>query len=138
MNSREKHNDDPLWNYINPEVIVKAPDGFTTKVMNAVHNEPVPVRKRALFSGRNLIPAVSASVVMLLILLTFLLPGNKNDTVLSPAMDALKKIKISLPEFDMSSFLSFEIPVTFVYVLIGILILSLLDRALNVMFHREK
>jgi hypothetical protein len=135
MNNREKHNEDPLSNYFNPEVIEKAPDGFTEKIMAAVHNEPVPVRKRALFSKINLVPAVSVSVVIILMLLTFLLPGSKNDSLLSPALDALKNIKISLPEFDTSSFLSFEIPATLIYVLIGILILSLLDRALNVVLN---
>jgi len=138
MNNREKHIEDPLRNYITPEVIEKAPDGFTSKVMTAIHQEPVPVRKMALFSGRNLVPAVSALVVIVLILLTFLLPGSENNNLLSPAMDFLKNIRISLPEFDITSFLSFEIPATLIYVLIGILILSLLDRALNIVFHREK
>jgi hypothetical protein len=138
MNNREKHSEDPLRNYINPEVFEKAPEGFTAKVMNVVQKEPVPVRKQALFSMRNLVPAVSASVVIMLILLTILFPGSKNDSILLPAMDALKKISISLPEFDISSFLNFDIPATLIYVLIGILILSLFDRALNIVFHREK
>jgi len=138
MNNGNKHNEDPLLNYITPEVIERAPAGFTAKVMNAVHNEPVPERKRVLFSRKNLVPAVSSSVFMLLILLTFLMPGSNNDTLLSPALDILKKITITIPEFDLNSFLSFEIPATLIYILIGLLILSLLDRALNVVFHREK
>jgi hypothetical protein len=138
MNNIEKHREDPLRNYITPEIIEKAPEGFTSRVMTAVHKEPVPVRKRTLFSRSNIVPAVSASVVMVLILLAFLLPGTKNDTLLSPALDIFKKISVSIPEYDIRSFLNFEIPPTLIYVFIGILILSLLDRALNIVFHREK
>jgi hypothetical protein len=138
MNNREKHVEDPLRNYITPEIIEKAPEGLTARVMTAVHKEPVPVRNRALFSRRNIVPAVSASVFMALILLAFLLPGTRNDTLLTPALDIFKKISVSIPEYDFRSFLNFEIPPTLIYVLIGIFILSLLDRALNVVFHREK
>jgi hypothetical protein len=138
MNNIEKHREDPLRNYIIPEIIEKAPEGFTARVMTAVHKEPLPVRERILFSRRNIVPAVSASFVIILILLAFLLPGSNNDTLLSPALDIFKKISLSIPEYDIRSFLNFEIPPTLIYVLIGILILSLLDRALNLVFHREK
>lgn len=138
MNNPEKHKEDSLWNYINKEATENAPAGFTAKVMTAIHKEQVPVRKSLLFSRKNLVPAVSATVVIILILLTLLLPGNKNDVLFSSAIDALKSIKISIPEFDISSILSFEIPATLVYVMLGILILSLFDRALNTLFHRGK
>jgi hypothetical protein len=138
MNNRKKNTEDPLRNFIAPEIIEKAPDGFTARVMTAIQKEKVPVRKSTWFSRRNIVPAVSASVVMVLILLTFLLPGTRNDSLLSPALDIFKRFSASIPEYDISSFLSFEIPPTLIYVLIGILILSLLDRALNVVFHREK
>jgi hypothetical protein len=138
MNNQVKHNDDLLRKYINPEEIEKAPEGFTLKVMTAVQIEPVQSKYSFSFSGKYLVPVISASVILILVLVTLLLPGSNNDSLLSPALDVLKKIKISLPEFDISSFLNFNIPVTLVYVLIGILILSLFDRALNVVFHREK
>lgn len=138
MNNLEKHKKDSLWNYINQEATENAPVGFTAKVMTAVHKEQLPVRKRLLFSRKNLVPAVSATVVVILVLLTFLIPGNKNDALFSPAIDALKEIKISVPEIDLSSFLNFQIPVTLVYVMFGLLILSLFDKALNTLFHREK
>jgi hypothetical protein len=138
MNNLMKHEVDPLRNYINKEGTEKAPEGFTAKVMAAVQIEPVLLKKSVLFSRKNLVPAISASVVSILILLTLLMPGSDNDSFLSPAFDVLKKIKISLPEYDISSLMNFSIPATLVYVLIGILILSLLDRALNLVFHREK
>jgi hypothetical protein len=138
MNSQVKQEEDPIRNYINPEVIERAPEGFTLKVMAAVQSEPVPSVKSGLFARKNLVPAISGAVVLILILLAILIPGSKNDSLLSPALDVLEKIKISLPEYDFSSLLNFNIPVSLVYVFTGILILSLLDRALNVVFHREK
>lgn len=138
MNSRENHREDPLRDYITPEIIEKAPEGFTAKVMTAVHKELIPVRKKALFLRRNVVPVVSASVVMILILLTFILTGSTNESLLSPVLDIFKKISFSLPEYDIRSLLNFEIPPTLIYILIGIFILSLLDRALNVIFHRGK
>jgi hypothetical protein len=138
MNNQVKHKEDPLRNYINPEVIEKAPEGFTSKVMAAVQTEPLPATKGVLLSGKNLVPLIFAFVVLILIIFALLIPGSNNDSLLSPALDVFKKINISLPDYDISSLLRFDIPVSLVYVFIGILFLSLFDKALNVVFNRDK
>jgi hypothetical protein len=62
----------------------------------------------------------------------------KGDSLTFPVMDLLKTIKVSLPELDLNSIFKFNLPATLLYVFVAILMLSLFDRALYGVFHREK
>jgi hypothetical protein len=134
MNNQEKYKEDLLRQYIGPERIEKAPEGFTSKVMTRVHLETQPLA----VSGRSVktytIPLISAAVTILLIAAALLFSGNQSDT---SAFALLKHIKISLPELNLSSLFRFTLPSVLVYVLIGILILTVFDTALYGIFHRE-
>ena len=68
----------------------------------------------------------------------FLIPGSETDFLTLTAAELFKNIKLSLPEIDLTSIFSFNLPALLIYVFIGILVLTLLDKALNVLFHSEK
>lgn len=138
MNNRDKYNEDLLRQYITSEQIEKAPEGFTSKVMSQIQMEPVQQKERSWLRHRSLIPVISFSITVLLILAALLIPESKPDSVVLTFSQLFKSIKFTLPEFDLSSIFSFRLPSLLIYVFIGILILSLFDRALNLLFHREK
>lgn len=132
MNKKTKNSDDILNGYIKPELIEKAPDGFTARVMRSVQFEPIPLK-----NTRNLVPVISGMVTILLILTAFLIPGNDSGTPLIPAVNLLKHIKGTMPSFSLNSIFNFSFPALVVYIFIGILILTLFDRALNIFFHQR-
>lgn len=138
MNKQEKYEEDLLSRYINPEGIEKAPEGFTTNVMSLIKTENEPVKAAPKPGKRSLVPVISGAVTVLLIALVFLMPDNKSDIMTLSALELLKNIKVSLPEIDMTSLFRSNVPATLFYGLLGILILSLLDRALYGVFHKEK
>jgi len=137
MDKQEKYKEDLLRQYINPERIEKAPEGFTSKVMTRIQLETVPLKVAGRLQNRNLVPIISTGITILLIVLAFLLPGSEADSLSLPVINVLKNIKISLPQVNFTSIFSFNLPGLLIYVFIGILILTLFDRALNMLFHRE-
>ena len=138
MINQEKYTDDRLKQYVNPEMIEKAPEGFTSKVMTQIRMEPLPLISAGRSSKRNPVPYISAAVTILLLVAAFLLPGNKSDATTLPLINLINNVKSSLPVFDLSSIFRITIPTVMIYVFIGILILSVFDRALYGIFHREK
>jgi hypothetical protein len=137
MNKQEKYDEDLLSRYVNPEGIEKAPEGFTTNVMSLIKTENEPVEAAIKPRKRSLVPVISGAVTVLLIALVFLMPDNKSDIMTLSALELLKNIKVSLPEIDLTTLFRSNLPATFFYGLLGILILSLLDRALYGVFHKE-
>lgn len=138
MINQEKYTEDRLKQYVNPEMIEKAPEGFTSKVMAQITMEPVSITLAGRSAKRSPIPYISAAVTILLVIAALLIPGNKSDATAIPVLDLINNIKSSLPQFDLSSIFRLSIPSVMIYVIIGILILSVFDRALYGMFHREK
>lgn len=138
MNKQKTDDEDLLSSYINHEKIEKAPEGFTSKVMSLIETENEPVMAVVRMRKISIVPVISGAVTVLLIASVFLIPGTKSDLIALPALELLKNIKITLPEIGLTSFFRLNIPVALLYGLIGILILSLLDRALYGVFHKEK
>ena len=138
MNKQKADDGDLLSSYINHEKIEKAPEGFTSKVMSLIETENEPVKAVEWMRKISIVPVISVAVTILLIASVLLIPGTKSDLMALPALELLKNIKITLPEIDLTSFFRLNIPVALLYGLIGILILSLLDRALYGVFHKEK
>jgi hypothetical protein len=137
MSDQEKYTEDLLRHYIGPEKIEKAPEGFTSKVMSAIQTGKSPVKASGRLRTKSLVPAISAAVTLGLIASAFLIPG-KGDSMSLPVLEFLKNIKVLLPQIDLTSFFRINVPLTLIYGIVGILILSLLDRALYGVFHREK
>lgn len=134
MDNQGKFKDDYLNHFINSEMVEKAPEGFTSKVMSRVQLERVPSGSASLWK-RNLVPIVSAAVTIILILSEFIFQGVNSSPIIDT--EYLKQIKLSFPEIDLKSIFSFNLPSVVIYVFIGILILSVLDKALKGVFHKE-
>ena len=58
MDKQEKHTEDFLSQYINPERIEKAPEGFTSKVMSIIETEKIPVRAAVKSKKRTPVPYI--------------------------------------------------------------------------------
>jgi hypothetical protein len=138
MNDEGKYKEDILRQYINPESIEKAPEGFTSKVMTQIRMETVPLTATAGFRNKNLVPVISAAVIILLLVAAFLIPGNQSDAKALPVLNLIKSIKSLLPELNLSSDFRLTLPSVMIYVFIGILVLTFFDRALYGIFHRQK
>jgi len=138
MNNREKYNDGNLRQYISPENIEKAPEGFTSKVMTRIKTETIPLAVSGKSQKRNLVPVIYAAVTLFLLAAACLIPVSESDSMTITAFRLLAIIKSSLPELNLSSIFRLTLPSIMMYVFIGILVLTLFDRALYRIFHREK
>ena len=138
MNSQEIYKEDLLRKYIDPEMTEDAPIGFTSKVMTQIQLESKPLPVTQTLREKSFVPVISASVTVLLIAAAFLIPDNKSASLTSLFLNLSKNLKISLPEVDLSSVFRLTLPSVMIYVFLGILILTLFDRALYHIFHREK
>jgi hypothetical protein len=138
MNNRKKYNDENLRQYICPENIEKVPEEFTSKVMMRIKNETIPFVVSGRSQKRNLVPAIYAAITLFLLGAACLFPGSDSDSITITALRLLGSIKSSLPELNLSSILRLTLPSVMMYVFIGILVLTLFDRALFKIFHREK
>jgi hypothetical protein len=138
MNNQEKHTEDFLRQYIDPERIEKVPQGFTSKVMTRIQLDKQPSERAHSVWRRISIPVISGAVILLLLAAAFLIPVDESDSMALPVLKLFKNIKSSLPEINFSSVFSLTLPSVLMYVFIGIFVLTLFDRALYGIFHREK
>ena len=138
MNSQEIYKEDLLRKYIDPEMIEEAPKGFTSKVMTQIQLESKPLSVTQALREKSFVPVISASVTVLLIASAFLIPGNESDSLTNPFLNLFKSLKLSVPEIDLSSIFRVTLPSVLMYVFLGIFILTVFDRALYRIFHREK
>jgi hypothetical protein len=136
MNNQEKYHDDHLWEYLSPEKREKTTGGFTSKVMTRVGLETTPLKES--LRNRNLIPYISSLVIILLIAAVFLIPESDTDLISTTLISFLKGIKFSVPVINLSSLFQLSIPAVITYAFIGILVLTVLDRALYGFFKKEK
>ena len=139
MNNQEKHTDDLLSKYITSERIEKAPEGFTSKVMTLVRLEKSHLVSEERSWKKNLVPVLSIVVTVLLIVSAYLIPSSgKTDPISNPVLSLIKTLKLSFPDVNISSIFRFSLPSVMMYAIIGIIILTVFDRALFRVFHREK
>jgi small-conductance mechanosensitive channel len=138
MNNQEKDTEDFLRQYIDPERIEKAPEGFTSKVMTRIQLEKQPSDVAHSGWRKISVPVISAAVILILLAAAFLIPGSESDSIALPVLKLFKNIKSSVPEVNLSSVFSLTLPSVLMYVFIGIFVLTLFDRALYGVFHRDK
>jgi hypothetical protein len=136
MNKHENNND-PLSAFINHEMIEKAPEGFTSKVMTVIQLEPRNIQNSHLKRERSIVPWAFAGVFIILMVSSFLLPKD-NDLLTWPVIGILKRLETILPSFDFSKLDLIKLPGWVPYIIAGILILSVFDRALYGLFHRRE
>jgi hypothetical protein len=138
MNNQEKHTDDLLSKYITSERIEKAPEGFTSKVMTLVRLEKSHLVSEERSWKKNLVPVLSIVITVLLIVSAYLIPSGKTDPISNPVLSLIKNLKLSFPDVNISSIFRFSLPSVMIYAIIGIIILTVFDRALFRVFHRQK
>jgi len=126
--------EDMLREYIKPEMIEKSPADFTSKIMIKLQEgtltEPVK-RSRKL----NYVPLISAAVTLLLTAAALILPASEPESLTLPFLKLMKNLKLSIPSVDLASIFKFNLPSVMIYVFFGILVLTLIDRALYGIFH---
>ena len=138
MNNQEKRTDDLLSKYITSERIEKAPDGFTSKVMTLVRLEKSHLVSEESSWKKNLVPVLSIVITVLLIVSAYLIPSGKTDSIASPVLSLIKNLKLSFPDVNISSVFRLSLPSVIMYAIVGIIILTVFDRALSRVFHRNK
>jgi hypothetical protein len=138
MNNQEKYNEDLLRQYITPEKIEKAPEGFTSKVMAGIRLEKIPVMVHERSRKKNFVPVIYSAVALLLVVVAFLIPESQSDSLALPFLKLIKILKFSMPETNLSSIFHLTLPSIIMYACIGILVLTIFDRALYEAFHKEK
>ncbi|MCE5344746.1 MAG: hypothetical protein LLG13_00470 [Bacteroidales bacterium] len=159
MNNLEKYKNDILKQYLNPEMIEKAPETFASKVMTNIQIEHAPFKREKRVWNLNIIPVISVAATIFLILAVFLIPGNGNSFNL-PAGHLFEDFGISLPTINTSQTFNFitqlfenirtslaaintsrvfslSLPVWLPYIFIVILMLSVFDRVLFRFFDRS-
>jgi hypothetical protein len=134
MNKNHNGHEDPLKKYINKGMTEEAPEGFTSRVMSLVMVDVAPVKRHGIL---DMVPLISIIVTGVLIGLVFLLPDSNTDAFAFTVPELMKNVKLSLPDFGFSDLFSINFPSTILYIAIGIMILSLFDKALREVFHRE-
>lgn len=127
--------DDLLKEYIIPERSEKAPVGFTSKIMTRVQLETMVAGRK---QSKNLVPLISALVTVLLVAAAFLIPGSQNGKLSDTVISLINNINIPVPSVDLSSVFRSTFPSVTLYVVIGIFVLTLFDRALQGIFRKEK
>ena len=137
MNIENDYKEDLLGQFLNQEMIEKAPEGFTSKVMTQVQIDAIAINTPVRIKNKNLVPLISFSVTIMLILAAFLIPDN-TESISLPFAEIFKNLKISLPDIDLTNLLSSGLPDFMLWVFIGIFTLTLFDSFLSIFFNRNK
>ena len=138
MNKSEKFKEDILYQFINPEKIEKAPEGFTENVMTGIEIESlssvVTKPDRSIIN----VPIISGLIIAALIISAVLLSTTDKKSMVFSFMDQLKNVHIALPDVNFDKLIGFALPEWMIYLLIGLFMLCLFDLALDTLFHRER
>jgi hypothetical protein len=138
MKSHLDNNKDLLREHLNPEMIERAPSGFTGKVMTRVSLEAKPVRARVKFFKLTIVPLVSITITLILTVIVLLLPAAGNVPAAMPWMKIVKHINLPAIHLNLDTLFSFSVPAYLPYLFICLLFLTIFDRGLNGLFHRGK
>lgn len=139
MDSRER--DDKLLKYMVSDTKLRAPEGFTEKVMTRATLERVTRASR--YESPVKPGFILAAVVVAFTLITFALLLPESDlSVRGLALfnDLTGSLHLTLPDFKPIQLpaYEFDIPSLFVYLAIALFLLTLLDRALSGYFNRKR
>jgi len=138
MNNQLNNISDPLRGFLGPGKEEKAPSGFTLRVMENIRMEATPQVQKGISRKISSIPAISLLVTVSLIIAALLIPEQKNDVYSELISESFRSIKITLPSIDLQSIFSSNLPEVMIWVLAGIIILTIFDRALKGLFQGQK
>jgi len=137
MKKPGKFEDDILRKYINPRKIETAPEGFTGRLMTLIQIEKVPVKAADKFRINYLVPVISGTVAVLLVVSAIFLGTAENITAYDPVIRFLDNIRIPFPDIKFDYFYNITIPRLISYLAIGFFVLTLFDRVLNSLFYKR-
>lgn len=138
MNTHQEFKNDPLRRYLRSEIREEAPAGFTEKIMTRVSLEARPVRSAENVWKINSVPVISVAVILVLLTTALLLPSSGYDLSSLPLLKMVQSISLQSYKAELDSLLKIRLPVYIPYLFLCIFFLTVIDRVLNVLFHREK
>jgi hypothetical protein len=137
MNRQEQYDEDLLRNYLNPEKIERAPEGFTSKTLTRIQIETQSKKGIKTFLVRNRVPLISVVVTAGLIFIALMLPSKETDVVGSAILKFFRNIEFTLPQIRLTDLKDLNLPGWISYAYLVILLLAFIDWALFGVFHRS-
>jgi len=138
MNIQHDYEDSFLKQHLNPEMIEKAPEGFTDKVMTRINLEVKPLKVSERLPTRSMVPLISLIAALILISVTFILPPGNNESMILPGMKTIHNLVSSVLKINLDTVFRYNLPHWLPYLFISILFLTIFDRGLKGLFRREK
>jgi hypothetical protein len=139
MDRKEREHD--LLKYMVSDTKLRAPEGFTEKVMTRATLERVTrvIRYESPVKPHYIVAAGVVAVVLIVIAL-FLPKSDLSGKGLALFSDMAGNLNFSLPELKPIHLpdTGFDIPSLFVYLAIALFLLTLFDRALSGYFNRKR
>lgn len=121
------NNEDGLRRYMPATDVVKAPEGFSSKVMSRIYMEKKPVKEERSF----MVPVVSGLVFLTLVVAAMLLPDYSLNL---PDLNFPENFSFSFPELSSGII----IPRNSFYIITGIIFIALFDSGLHKIFRKNK
>ena len=138
MNKENVEEKDFLREYVKPEYLDNAPEGFSERVMKRIEAEPAfKVSGRILKPGM-IVPVISILTTLALIITVILIPHETGKSMLPGFLSVIDQIKFTLPDLKTDWLHSISLPSVLIYIAGGLMILLLFDRFLNRLFHNQK
>ena len=138
MDKQEIYTDDVLGRYLNQESAERAPEGFTSNVMNRIRFDAEPVHKAGRININNIVPAIYTMATAVLLVVAYFTAGQETNTLPFSLDGLFKNIQITFRDFNLFSFLRVNHISIILYMIAAICILVLFDKALKVFFLRTK
>jgi amino acid transporter len=135
---QQEFKDDLLKEYFNTSVIENAPAGFTEKILTMVSLESKPARRRKKLHSGYAVPLISVTVTLILTITALLLPAAGNEFQGMPWLKLVKNIKLPALDLNLDTILNFSVPDYLPYLFLCILVLTIFDRGLSILFHKGK
>lgn len=137
MNSHEENTNDVLKQYLRPGKVEMAPEGFTGKVLDSLPKNlyAKPTEHRAV--QRNYVPIVAVAVIIFLVFLAVILPGKETSSVTVGILKIANNMSKAFSHLAVPDIFSTKLPSVLTYIFIGCIILTIVDRALSRIFHRQ-
>jgi hypothetical protein len=138
MKMHNQNDDDVIREFLNPEMIEKAPEGFTSKTMTRIQIETQTERAKYGFIIRNRVPLITALITAGLIIAAIFIPANENDSIGSAIWKFFQGIEFNLPSINNSYYNILHLPGWIIYAVFAGFLLVFFDEAFSGIFHREK
>lgn len=138
MNKQDQYDEGLMREFLNPERIEKAPEGFTSKTLTRIQIETQTERVRNGFFIRNRVPLISTLITAGLIIAAILIPANETGSVGTAVWKLFRDLEFSLPRINNTHLDNLNLPGWINYAVIALFLLAFFDNALFGIFHRER